>query len=360
MTRVIFIQPVLAKYRVDFFEELNKSYPTHVHYSKFDFLGVKSVEDTNIRFAKKLIGNFISFAGRLYWQKGVNLYSYHQDDIVVISGNPRVVNHMLLLLICKLRNIPVIWWGQGWTAGSHGLMSKLRLKLMSIADGVAVYTENEACKLDHLNRVVGLNNGLDIDFIRTISKSIKINQENKQCPETLNILYIGRLTEKSNINLLIASLTLINRDFHLHIIGDGQLKPSIENFIKNNKLDSKVTLHGALYNESQIAEIANNCDCFVYPGAVGLSLIHAFAYGLPAIIHNYSHDHMPEFSAFVEGWNGISFTQNDKYSLAKAIDSIDEKSLITMKKNAYDTVSFTYNTKDMAVRFSKLIRSLQK
>lgn len=355
---IYFIQPVIPKYRVSFFNELNKHHPLSVQYSKVDFLGVKSYESSNIEFNKIEAKEFLSLYNQLFWQKGIKLLDYNKDDVVVISGNPRVINHMLLMLICKIRNIPVIWWGQGWTASSHGFFSKMRLLLMTLADGVAVYTEDEAKKLKHIKNIIGLNNGLDVDSIRSLNeKSVNQNMR-RNLDKTLNLLFIGRLTEKSNINFLINTIPLINRSIHLHVIGSGPLTSSIKKLISANNVSSNVTMHGAIYNESDISKIANICDFFIYPGSVGLSLIHAYAYGLPAIIHNCSYEHMPEFSAFINGYNGVSFILNDKYSLANAIDSIDYNSIDTLKKNAYDTVSNTYNTKDMAKRFSNLIRTV--
>lgn len=351
---IYFIQPVLAKYRASFFSKISEAHCIEVHFSKVDFLGVKTFNDSTAAYKKKQIGNFLSFNKKLYWQRGVSLFSYKKNDIVVICGNPRLINHMILLIVCKIRGVPVIWWGQGWTAGSNGLFSKLRLKIMTIADGVAVYTEEESKKLNHINKIVGLNNGLDIKSIRSISDKKKSN------PDTniLNMLFIGRLTEKSDINLLFDALILVNRDFHLHVIGDGDLTSFIHEFISENKLGTKVTLHGAIYEEYEIAKIADICDCFVYPGSVGLSLIHAFAYGLPAIIHNSYDQHMPEYSAFKNEYNGISFIYKNKYSLANTIDSIDAKSLRVMKENSYNTVTKTYNTDDMAERFSRLVELL--
>lgn len=348
---IYFIQPVLAKYRASFFSKLNEKHRIEVQFSEVDFLGVKTFNDPSATYIKKQVGGFISFNKKLYWQRGVSLLSYKKDDIVVICGNPRLLNHMLLLIICKIRGVPVIWWGQGWTAGSNGVFSKLRLKIMTIADGVAVYTEEESKKLNHINKIVGLNNGLDIQSIRSMSDKRKHNPD----INTLTMLFIGRLTEKSDINLLFDALILVNRGFHLHLIGDGDLNLSINKFIDKNNLRSKVTLHGAIYEECEIAKIADICDCFVYPGSVGLSLIHAFAYGLPAIIHNSSNQHMPEYSAFESNYNGVLFNHGDKYSLANTIDNLDIKLLNVMKKNSYDTVTETYNTTDMAERFSKLV-----
>lgn len=357
MKKIIFIQPTLPKYRVSFFNELNKLHSVEVQYSKIDFLGVKAFEDASLNFQTKQLGRFLTLFNKVYWQKGINIFSYNKNNIVVVSGNPRVINNMLLLIVCKLRGIPVIWWGQGWTANSNKLLSKIRFQMMKVADGVAVYTESEANKLTQIRNIVGLNNGLDVKELRfhNLSESYQAEQRTSG---VLNILFIGRLTEKANIKLLLKSLLLVKRDFHLHLIGDGSLLPFIKKFIDDNNLESKVTIHGGIYEDKKIGDIASICDCFIYPGSVGLSLIHAFALGLPAIIHDDSSRHMPEVAAFKENYNGLNFACNDKYSLAKTIDSIKTQDLNVLKKNAYNTVTNTYNTKDMALRFSSLIKSL--
>ncbi|WP_206598118.1 hypothetical protein, partial [Vibrio sp. 624788] len=58
-------------------------------------------------------------------------------------------------------------WSHGWTAGSHGLLSKLRIKLMSLYDAVLLYTEKEAHKFESDGLFSGgiyyLNNGLDYE-----------------------------------------------------------------------------------------------------------------------------------------------------------------------------------------------------
>ena len=72
---------------------------------------------------------------------------------------------------------------------------------------------------------------------------------------------------------------------------------------------SKINWYGKLIDEKDISNIANRCRIFVYPGAVGLSLIHAMAYGLPCLIHSDRCNHMPEIAAFSHGKTGLTFCQ---------------------------------------------------
>ena len=66
-----------------------------------------------------------------------------------------------------------------------------------------------------------------------------------------------------------------------------------------------------LSNEEEISKLYNFCRCFVYPGEVGLSIIHAMSYGLPAIIHNNINHHNPEHAAFTNEVNGLVFDENN-------------------------------------------------
>ncbi|MGY8875503.1 MAG: glycosyltransferase [Pseudoalteromonas sp.] len=345
-----FIQPVLAKYRHSFFQILAEKYEVSVSCSKIDFLGVKSYLANEKKYSVSLLGDFISIFGVLFWQKGISFSGYSKTDVVVISGNPRVVNQMLLLILCKIRGIKVVWWGQGWTAGNRGFFARFRRKLMLFADVALVYTEKEALDFDSA-KVFGLNNGLQ--------KVIGISSDSFESALPLKGFFIGRLTDKANFEILINSLEHINRDFEFHIIGDGQhiaKYKELASKIKNPQV--KIIWYGAIFDENEIQNIALKCHFFIYPGSVGLSLIHAFNYGLPAIIHDDELLHMPEFSAFKLNYNGLTFKHNDPISLADTLNNIDTEHLLLMKENALETVNVTFNTHDMANRFTNAIEQI--
>jgi glycosyltransferase involved in cell wall biosynthesis len=94
---------------------------------------------------------------------------------------------------------------------------------------------------------------------------------------------------------------------------------------------------------------------FVYPTAIGLSLMHAYGYGLPVITHDNIHAHGPEFSVFENHKTGILYKQNDSQDLLNKIslllDNIQLKDEI--KKNVLSIVNEKYNTKIMSDNFIK-------
>lgn len=345
MKKILFIQPALPQYRISFFKKLeNKGpYKLTIIASPNDFLNVKSVPCKNL----SLIGSFTKL-GPFFWQKGLNIKSVIKHDLVVISGNPRVLNHMLLFFLLKISRKKVIWWGQGWTAGSKGFRAKIRRWIMLQADGIAVYTDLEANEINHPN-VIGLNNGIDI----------KTNYTPKAWKESsiLRLLFIGRLTEKSKLDLLLKSLRNMKTPYRLNVIGTGVMLTDYKKIASDYRIIHNITWHGEIFDSLKIEAIANSCDLFIYPGNVGLSLIHAFSLSLPAIIHNDWAHHMPEYAAFKDGVNGLSFIKDNSDSLTHVLESVTQKQLQSMSIEARKTVEHTFNTDDMANRFSTLIKN---
>ncbi|HIF9466360.1 TPA: glycosyltransferase family 4 protein [Photobacterium damselae] len=345
--RILFFQPALPIYRLSFFKKLSELLPFELNVlaSRVDTLEVNSVNYDKLT----IVGDFLKI-GPFLWQKGIPLFDVDKKDIIVISGNIRIINYMLLFVLCKIRNIKVIWWGQGWTAGKRTLFSLLRRKIMLFADGIAVYTHKEANNIKHKN-IVGLNNGIDLN-------EIKLDTFEDMPSDILTLFFIGRLTEKSNILFLLKALSKLERTYHLNIIGDGILENAVINFINDNNMNDFVTLHGSISDNEKIIKISKRCDFFIYTGSVGLSLIHAFALSLPAIIHDNSFEHMPEFAAFENGINGISFKYNDLDDLISVLNTIDKHNSKELSKSARLTVERTFNSDDMALRFLSIVNRL--
>jgi len=357
MRRIIIVQPAIPKYRVPFFQILSNKYEVKLYSHKFDFLGVQSVKSKlNVCWG----GGFASFKKRVYWSRHLPMIrGINKNDIVVVNGNPRIINYMFLLLICRLRRVKTIWWGHGWSAGSRGFWASFRIKMMGIANAVLVYTEYEREMLQQRN-CFALNNGLDSD---AILKAIKDSSVNHHFAHNTRLVFVGRITHKSNLNMVITALQDLPDNVSLSVIGDGDLKNELITLAVKLNVADRITWHGAMFDENDIAPIMLNSDIFVYPGSVGLSLIHAYNYGLPAIIHNNRSMHMPEFAAFKEGYNGFSYSENDVESLRFAINQYVE--LTTREKNqlrcnAFETIKDTYNIKDMVDRFEDAIDYVSK
>lgn len=356
---IYIIQPAIPKYRIPFFTKLVDKYNGDIFFfgSQQDFLGVKS-DVSQLRGNVSLTDGFLNFKNSLFWHKKLPLFKYEQDDVVVISGNPRILNYMLLFLICRLRGINTIWWGHGWSAGSRGFFSKIRINMMSLASAVLLYTDYEKNQIG-IKNCYALNNGLDSSEIENAIKDA--NLERSYETQIKSLVFIGRLTEKAELVLLLNALSKTKSECKLNVIGGGNKEAEFKKLAADLNIEHRVNWFGPLFNENEIAKVMLSSHAFIYAGSVGLSLIHAFNYGLPAIIHSNREQHMPEFAAFENKLNGLSFTQGNDFSLAEMIDaffSMSNAEQQQLSNNAKKTIARSYNVDDMLVRFNKIIQEL--
>lgn len=349
--RIAIIQPAIPKYRKDFFDELRKEADIHIYTTKRDFLDVKSID--NLDYAKYQ-ENFKCVFG-LYWHKGLPIMHITKNfDIIVINGNLRIINYMILLTLAKCYKKEVIWWGHLNSAGRYGILPKIRMQLMRIASKRLLYTENEYLRYKYKSNTHYLNNGLKSDKPLPHKPIAVFNKERR-----LKVVFIGRLTRKSNIEFALNCLKYSDIDLTFDIIGGGSNYAKL----KSEYGSSRFQFHGEITDNKKIREIVSSAQLFLYPGAVGLSLIHGFNLGLAAIVHNNEKNHMPEYSAFKNGFNGIYFRENDVSSLENALCTymaLEQSEKYQLHINALNTTKYSYNIDDMVCRFMNCLRAKYK
>ena len=127
----------------------------------------------------------------------------------------------------------------------------------------------------------------------------------------LRILFIGRLIPSKKVDLLIdyynalkGRFNIENRSLKLEVIGDGPDRCLIQSSATS---DPDILWHGTLTEEKMIAPIIARSTVVFIPGASGLSINHAFAYGRPYITLQ-SKSHGPEISYLEDGKNGLILT----------------------------------------------------
>lgn len=359
MTRIIVLQPALPNYRIDFFERLYSLYGNNftVYYSPME-MGALTDEGAQFKWAEP-IGPIVHPIKGVEWQCRAIRIPIRKGDVVVVCGAPRTLSTLAVLLIARAKGAKTIWWGQYWGANSTELKKKIRMLISRISDHILFYTDQEVIKYNGDNTnpkpAGALNNGISVSSIK------KYRSAYDPVKRTKNILFIGRLTKKANLNLLIDSISDERlKDFALQVIGEGKEEEKLRQLAKSKGVEHKVFWHGGTSDERVIGSIANQCSVFAYPGQVGLSLIHAMAYGLPCIIHNNRKRHMPEIAAFEENVTGSTFCEGSSQSLATSLAELmlnDEKKL-QFSINSTSIVDEDFNTESMAKRFQIFIDSI--
>mgnify|MGYP000928837514 CR=1 FL=1 len=353
------VQPALPAYRIGLFRRLSDHFAQDlvVYVSRSKDLGELESVDANYSWSH-LLGPVRQLMLGLEWQEGAVGVPVSKGDVLVVCGAPRTLSTLVLILKARMKRAKTIWWGHYWSASSKPWRAFLRLALMRATDATIFYTDQEVDEYNKstskrsVDKVFGLNNGIETKDIKKLRAPFIVSERPR------DLLFLGRLTKKAELSLLLRAMASAEcQKLSLDVIGDGPEKPLLLNLAEELGISHRVVWHGAITDELGISAVVNLCKVLVYPGSVGLSLIHAMAYGLPAIIHNDRWKHMPEIAAYREGETGVSYSRDSLSSLAGAISSLiaDSVRLEDMSSVCVSLTDSTFNLDDMAQRFVKAV-----
>jgi glycosyltransferase involved in cell wall biosynthesis len=112
-------------------------------------------------------------------------------------------------------------------------------------------------------------------------------------------------------------------DAALTVIGDGPDAERTRAAI-GDQLGKSIHLVGALYDEEALASYFLSADVVLFSGAVGLSVNHALAYGVPVIAHDRTPSgphHHPEIAYVVDGVTGLRVSPFAEDAMLRALQS---------------------------------------
>lgn len=363
--RVHLVQPVVPHYRVEFLNRLNAALhgrlalwaaprvpglPPSVDASQLPGL------EANLNCAaRSLLG------GRLLFQVELDQLFAQDPDVVVICGNPRHLHNLPIIRKARRAGVGIVWWGHAASSTSTRLGTAIRYRLMTFADAILVYTDAERSRLIDFgfaaDRVFFANNALPHEAIDRARRGVtKAGLTEWRARLGLAegdevVVFCGRLTEKADLPLLVAAMSQMAAH-HPHllalIIGDGKERAALQASIASQGLDRHFSFVFSVHDDAALAHLFELADCFVYPGEVGLSLLHALYHGVPAVIHDDRRRHNPEADAFVEDLNGVSFHRGNPEALAVTLSELlrDRDRLQRLKSAARGSVvpRFTIDT----------------
>lgn len=373
--RVAIVANIIPEYRRDFFERIMTCGRFHCtlfcQRESADF-GLDSIH-AELPGAVRELSYLALRHKKLIWQRLPIVYLWRHFDIYVFYGNPRVVSTVIWASILRFARRKVIIWGQGHTAGSSPLQEKIRLLWWRLFNYFFVYTDREVALLKKrgfdAKTLVGMNNGLnqrshDLQILNWRGSRLEAWKKAHGLEEHVVILSCARLEKKNRFDLMIQCMPALVNTFNnvlWCIIGDGQLAAPLRAQAASSGAEQHIRWLGALYQEEELAPWFMASACFVHPGAIGLSLLHAFGYGLPVITHDNMQNHMPEISALKNGWNGRLYRENDPDALLETIKNLlrDHRLLNQMRANARAIAATEFNTEIMASRFANLIRTVE-
>lgn len=150
--------------------------------------------------------------------------------------------------------------------------------------------------------------------------------------DRIKILFCGRFTEKKGLIYALQALKVVaNRHSNLEfrIIGNGELRPEIEDFIAKHNMSKYTTLLG--YQPFEVyAEEIHKADILLQPsvtaqdgdseGGAPIVLLEAQASGLPVV--STCHCDIPEY--VIDGKSGFLVPERDSSALAEKLEYLIE------------------------------------
>jgi glycosyltransferase involved in cell wall biosynthesis len=135
------------------------------------------------------------------------------------------------------------------------------------------------------------------------------------------LVFVGRLDSQKDPMLLLrafARTAAVMPDVHLVMVGDGSLRPSIENAIESIKLNGRVSLLGA-QPPKEISRILQASELFVLSSAyegMPIAVLEALTSGLPVVSTDVG-----EVGTIVrDGVNGYISPERSEESLSAAFE----------------------------------------
>lgn len=381
---VVFFEEHLPSYRVPILRHLNESLqdrfgmPLHVvHGAPPTATGLNTVDgEASLGFSHVKVPT-LWVGGDVLSARWVLPELYHTvPDVVMIRGTIRNVELLPLVAYYRLRDIPVILWGQGYSKNrafqpDTNMLDRVHLALVRSADAYICYTDNIRSVLaEHVDRdrLFVANNTIDVrEALSHRDQLLKEGKDNVKRTLGLNshpyVSYIGRLQQRKRVTDLldtIATLQQSDNKVGALIIGDGPERGHLETYAENLNL-TDVRFVGAQYGEDA-GKYLFASDAMVLPGALGLAVNHALAYGVPVISqhdprprrrvigHGPEADHVKHgetgYLANIHAEDGIAdgircvLREADTYSRAAATYAARELTQDRMMEGFMEAVSF--------------------
>ncbi len=180
------------------------------------------------------------------------------------------------------------------------------------------------------------------------------------------VVALGRLTEKKCPEALVYTAHLVLKQFpeaHFHILGDGPLRPRVENLILKLRLEDSVTLHGAVDHHAALQQLTNatifiqhsvtssNGDQEGFPVAIA----EALGMGIPVV----STFHSGITEAIEHGVSGLLAQEHDFEEMAKHVNQLltDENLRLNMGAKGKDMITKIAGPLSREKKIASLIES---
>lgn len=214
-----------------------------------------------------------------------NIFKMCQNyDVVLAYGETSYLKYSFLALHPN-RKFKLVYWNIGAPASytrHYGEGSKMYFAYTHFfqrkADAHVSYAEE--------GKRIHIEHGFKPEMLFVANNTVKVPKINKHRSRN-SIIFIGTLYPQKGIPILLDAYKKAyekdNNTLPLNIVGDGILSHSISQWIKDNHLESKVHMLGALYSAEDKIPVFESAYACISPNQAGLAVLESMGYGVPFI-----------------------------------------------------------------------------
>ena len=346
MKSLAFIQPSIEIYRNDFYSRLNKVFALSLFASKRNIL-----LDKDINYKK-----IIHLETKYFEIQFFNYLNAFKSDHIVLTGNLKLLSNYIIIFL-NIFFKRKIYFLNHVLSKKHSKSKFIINKIIYyFLNGVITYNKIEE---KFLKRFYGLKKCKSIDngLIKVDQNDINFNKREK----IFTIIFIGKITKKVDFDFLIDSLSKFNKKCHLNIVTTSlsirKIDKKLDELKRFNRLIS-IDTYVDIHENNLLINIFNNSHFMVYPGSIGLSLIHSLNFGVPVIIPKRRYFHKPEIYAFKHNHNGFYYKNNHHDFINVILNCLNiykTKKYQIIVKNSVNTVKNNFNIEEMVKNLIELI-----
>jgi glycosyltransferase involved in cell wall biosynthesis len=231
-----------------------------------------------------------------------------------------------LAVLLKRQRPRLIWWGIG--LGRSTLAKWLRLRLVARSEGLIVYSEGARAQF--------LERGISHEKVFVAPNTIKVDLPNDNGvaeAKRQSYLFVGSLDARKRIPDLLRAFTAVQdsipQSVSIDIVGEGAEEQRLRELARELGISERVRFLGRITRDDELRSYFNRALAAISPGQAGLSVLHAFAHGVP-FVTSKSAISGGEIENILDGVNGYlydgSIAQLGQVMLRLATDvSISER-----------------------------------
>ncbi len=365
---ILFFEEYMTHYRVKVYESVQKKlgrrvFVVHGEKPKGSCLNTISNEEA-LPFGHEKVRTYWSPRNIVSVRNVTGAVKKYDPSHVIIRGTIRNLELIPLMVYYKISYVPVLVWGQGYSMNRpfmphNNLFDLVYLIVAKYCDAYICYTEDIKKTLSEFvnsKKLFVANNTVDTEAIRKNYEEFeKEGKESLKCGLGLHAksyaLFIGRLMERKRVGMLLRSVSYlqdeVGLDIGVIIIGDG---PERNRLVEMSRYLSLYECHfpGEKYG-SDAGKYIYSSDVVVIPGALGLAVNHALAYGRPVVsqvepgAENSLVGNGPEAMHILNKPTGLLVRGQEPSDLARGINEV------LKNQQSYSQSALRYSVKNLSM-----------